>query len=191
MDIRIADIANEKYVGGAIHGASALAHLVNAVGSCSDVDVVYLDFAGIEIATASYLREAVIGFRDYCRSHRQHLYPVVANANDIVLGELDLLLRDRRDAIVACKKLRNSVPREARVIGRLDEKQALTLRFALDMREVDAPSLAAGNFDGASIGVTGWNNRLAALASKGLLIETIRGRCKYYRPVMEEMRYGG
>ena len=32
---------------------------------------------------------------------------------------------------------------------------------------------------------TAWNNRLASLAAKGLIVEESRGRAKYYRPVLE------
>jgi hypothetical protein len=38
-----------------------------------------LDFSGVAVATASFLRESVIGFRDYARQALPNIYPVVAN----------------------------------------------------------------------------------------------------------------
>src|SRR3546814_12965751 len=62
----------------------------------------FLDFAEVDIATGSFLREAVMGFRDFCRNAAGMIYPVVANANAIIEEELATYLRGRNDAIWAC-----------------------------------------------------------------------------------------
>jgi hypothetical protein len=39
----------------------------------------FLDFKGVAVATSSFLREAVIGFRDYARLSLVNVHPVAAN----------------------------------------------------------------------------------------------------------------
>jgi hypothetical protein len=67
----------------------------------------------------------------------------------------------------------------------LDEKQRVTLEAVVDAKEADAGTLQHRFRKSDEIGITGWNNRLAALVAKGLLIETQKGRGKLYRPVLE------
>ena len=53
------------------------------MSSCEPEEI-YLDFEGVEIATASFLREAVFAFRDTIRrDHRTITNLFVANANEI------------------------------------------------------------------------------------------------------------
>ena len=40
---------------------------------------------------------------------------------------------------------------------------------------------------GEKVGHTAWNNRLAALAGKGVVVETQHGRAKRYRPLLPGM----
>src|SRR5687768_8090030 len=89
----------EDALAGAPEGANALAKLISRVANLAEIEVIELDFRDIAIATSSYLRESVLGFRDYCRKSRPHLYPVVANANLKVREELEGLLKLKGDAI--------------------------------------------------------------------------------------------
>ena len=189
MQVKMIEIAEgQDAVAGSEEGAEALAKLIRQVSAIVDAGIVYLDFWGIEIATASWLRQAVVGFRDYCRGSRPNLYPAIANVNDKIVEELKVLLRS--DAVIVCDLAKDGTPRNARVIGRLEQKQEETLAAVLEVRQVDAASMARIAGPDSGIGTTGWNNRLAALAGKGLLIESRRGRGKVYRPLFEELTYG-
>ena len=63
----------------------------------------FLDFGGVQVATASFLREATLAFRDTMRSRHSNFYPVVANANEVVREELLELLRSRGDVLMTCR----------------------------------------------------------------------------------------
>ncbi|NJO33858.1 MAG: hypothetical protein HC869_12650 [Rhodospirillales bacterium] len=49
---------------------------------------------------------------------------------------------------------------------------------------ITAPELAA-RFSHQGIGPTAWNNRLSALATKGLLVERKQGKSKSFSPLLE------
>lgn len=144
----------------------------------------FLDFDGVDVATSSYLRAGVIGFRDYCRNAGLGLYPVVANASQAILDDLSLLLEQMGEAFLVCRiDFSQGSPSEVSVLGKLESKQRLTLEAVIELGEADAAALAQRANDGVRL--TAWNNRLAALVAKGLLMEDKKGRGKTYRPVLE------
>lgn len=179
----------EDTLAGATEGANALAKLISRVAEVSDTSVVLLDFRNVTIATSSFLREAVLGFRDYCRNSRPNLYPVISNANLKVREELDGLLRLKGDALVLCETNPKGNIATAVVVGKLEDKQRLTLRAVLKAGRTDAVSLSRQDRDG-KLGPTAWNNRLTSLSAKGILRESQTGRVKVYEPVVEALSYG-
>ncbi len=178
----------EDLLAGAATGAEALARLIGHFADQHEPTVVILDFSGIDIATASFLREAVLGFRDYCRNSRESLYPVLAGLGVKVREELDGLLKLKGDAFILCDLTPKGAIKNAVVIGTLDTKQQDTLNAVLRVGKADAVSLAKN--DPRTPNPTAWNNRLAGLAAKGLLRETQNGRSKIYAPVVEALTYG-
>jgi hypothetical protein len=70
-------------------------------------------------------------------------------------------------------------------IGEFDPKQRLTYDLVRTRGEIDAGQLMR-EF-GQSEGVTqpAWNNRLSALAARGLIVEVSEGRAKRYKPIFE------
>src|SRR5438132_13159225 len=42
----------------------------------------YLDFQGVAVATSSYLRAGVLGFRDHCVKARSNIFPVLARSEE-------------------------------------------------------------------------------------------------------------
>ena len=136
------------------------------------------------MATASFLRESVIGFRDYARRSLPSLYPVVANLSVAVAEELEFFVRARGDALLACDLDTNGAVIAPRLIGELDPAQRATFDAVREGGAVSAPGLAQRYAD-ARIGSTAWNNRLSALASKGLLVERRLGRAKSFSSVLE------
>jgi hypothetical protein len=190
MRLPLSDSTNLDVLAGAANGANLLARFVAATAATSGPEVVFLDFRGVQVATSSFLREAVLGFRDFCRRSRPDLYPVVANANTVVLEELADLLQRNRDALVVCSLGEGETAQRARVVGTLEDKQRVTLRAVLEAGEADAATLAKLFEKQDPIGVTGWNNRLAALAAKGILRDVRGGRSKRFRPVVEGLSLG-
>jgi hypothetical protein len=189
MNIALVTYAKTEVLAGSASGSEILSQLVGQVNRVSTPTVVVLDFDGISVATGSFLRECVLGFRDYCRRSQPNLHPVVANLTDAVAEELKYLLQSKREVLVACTLKPNGRPIQPEVIGTLEEKQKLTLDAVLELEEVDAAVLAE-RFSSEKIGITGWNNRLASLAAGGILMEVRSGRGKRYRPVVEGLKNG-
>jgi len=143
---------------------------------------IFLDFSDVAVVTASYLRESVFAFRDFVRGRRSMLYPVVANANDAIRDELLILAQSRGDAIMSCTLSHEGHVSDAVLIGNLDPKQRLAFELVNTRGETDAGELMRDFGEGLKH-ATGWNNRLAALAALGVVIEVSHGRAKRYRPL--------
>ena len=189
MRIDLRRAAGGTVLAGAVNGRALLASLVSAASTEPDhPEVVFLDFAEVEVATTSFLRESILAFRDLVRGRRSSLYPVIANANDVVTDELKEMLRARGDAILACTLGKEGKVKSSRLIGDLDPKQRLTLELVRKREETDAGELmrAYGESEGLK-NPTAWNNRLASLVNRGLLMEISRGRSKRYRNVLGEV----
>lgn len=188
MRIRLSLIGGSSVLAGGINGQVAFGRLLEAVPTPSAPTTVFLDFREIEVATASYLRESVLTFRELVRGRRSYIYPVVANANDTVTDELDELMRSRGDVLLACDLDANDRVHDPRMIGELDPKQKLTFDLVRRHGETDAGELMRtyGEAEGTRH-TTAWNNRLAALTARGLLVEISQGRAKRYRPLFGEV----
>ncbi len=185
MRVMMGDLLGTNVLAGATAGAYAMSRLIAETRDKSGA--VFLDFDGIEAATGSFLRECVLGFRDYCRRVQVDIYPVVANAPSVVEEELRDVLIASNDAFVCCGCDGSDGPLSPRVIGRLEQTQLETLRAVVEAGQADASKLSASS---ANVGITAWNNRLASLVSKGLLTERKTGRQKVYSPVVKGMSYG-
>lgn len=185
MRYRLIDLMDGQTVlSGAIPGRRLLSALIAATPSTEAPTPAFLDFRGIQVATASFLRESVIGFRDYARQSLQNIYPVVANLPAAVAEELDFFVRARGDVLLSCDLDFDGDVTAARLIGDLDPAQRATFDAVREVGAISAPELAA-RFAHQHIGPTAWNNRLSALASKGLLIERRQGKSKSFSPLLE------
>lgn len=182
---RIEDFKGTRPVlAGAEFGKQILARLIEQLPVATDEPVIVsLNFEGAPPATASWLREVIFGYRRHVRSPRSNIYPIVANASPETLEELQHLLEQPPDALPICDFSREGLISNARVIGFLEPMQRRVLE-AVGEGHATAAALAQ-HFPEQKIGATAWNNRLAALTQKGLLVERISGRTKTYEPVLK------
>jgi hypothetical protein len=178
-------VVRRSVLTGAIPGKNLLARMIAEIQRRAEPTLLFLDFTGVEVATNSFLQESILGIRDYCRSAKTNLYPVIANANDIVVEELRTMLEDHGEAMVICQLDEQGNASNAAVIGVLEEKQEITLDAVKALKRADAHALMEKFKLTEKIGITGWNNRLSSLAEKGLLMAMKKGRVKYYQPVLE------
>ena len=169
---------------GGIPGRKLQTALNAATPSVDVPTATFLDFKSVAVATSSFLREAVIGFRDYARLSLVNVYPVAANLEPAVLEELEFFLRSRNDVIWACDLDETERVNGARLLGDLDPAQRMTFDAVREFGAVTAPELAA-RFPDQSIGPTAWNNRLSGLAAKGLLVERRIGKTKSFSLLLE------
>jgi hypothetical protein len=188
MKIDLADIGGGRVLAGALAGKDALGELVRqAPSKGTSPQIILLDFVKVDVATASYIRESVLAFRDLVRGQRSNLYPLLANLNDVVRDEFVELLRVRGDAMPSCQLDPQGRANSVEVLGELDPKQKLTFDLVLQRKETDASELMREYGDSEGVKhTTAWNNRLSALVARGLIVEHSRGRAKRYRPLLPE-----
>jgi hypothetical protein len=184
MRIKLREIAKMPILAGALNGRRALNTLLDMVEKePSSPEPVFLDCSEIEVATASYLRESVLAFRDVIRGRRSKLYPVIANASDEVREELEEVLRPRGDVLMSCTLDRKGLVSQPALIGDLDPKQKITFDLVCERGETDASELMREYGENERVKQTAWNNRLVSLAGLGLIVEITQGRAKRYKPL--------
>lgn len=190
MKLALHPFATDGILAGSLVGQRVFGSLVQQVKAPAAPEVCFLDFSDVKVATLSFLRDGVLAFRNHARTQWPNLYPVVSNLSAAIEEEFSAFLQMRNDAMVMCKLGRNCKPTNPVVLGVVDGKQSTALKAVLDLHEADAPQLAQQFKASEPITTTAWNNRLAALAAKGLLIEISSGRGKRYRPVLEGLTHG-
>ena len=185
MRIDICHLAGGKEIlAGTAEGRKLLAALIEAAPAAETPEALFLDASRISVMTASFLREAIVGFRDFARNTHTNLYPVIANPSPAVLEELQFFARQRNDVFWCCDLDAESRASRAVVVGDLDAAQRDTFELVVALGHASAPQLAADK-RGSEVGVTAWNNRLSALASKGLLVARKEGKTKQFSPLLE------
>lgn len=178
----------EGILAGSIEGRKAFADLVQKTQTPGKPEVFFLDFAGIDVVTTSFLRDGPLAYRNFAREHWPYVYPVAANLSAKVFEEFDGWLTERGDAFVICRTETGEDVTDVRLIGQIDGKVLIALQHVIAQGEIDVNYLA--DQDPEKVAKTAWNNRLAALAAKGVVIEFTSGRSKRYRPVLEGLKYG-
>jgi hypothetical protein len=189
MRISMRELGNGdgQILAGAIPGRKVMAKLVKLTGREPALpEPLFLDFSGVQVATVSFLRESVLEFRDAVRGRRSNFYPVIANANDLVVDELTALVAPHGDVLMLCSLDKNGKPHQPRLAGDLDPKQRVTFDLVGQRKETDAAELMREHGDSERVKQTAWNNRLASLANLGLVVELSQGRAKRYRPLFAE-----
>ena len=178
--------AQTEICAGAVGGRELLGRLLALTArEPAAPEAVILDFAGIDVATASFLRESVLAFRDIVRGRRSEFYPVLANLNAVIREELEDLLQARGDAILSSEADDQGRFSKMTPLGKLDAKQQRLFELIGERREMDAAQLQREFGDAEGVKQTAWNNRLSALAMAGLVIELSEGRSKRYIPMFE------
>ncbi len=193
MNIDMKKVAGSSILAGASNGKNVLAKLLaTTIREPLQPEPIFFDFLRVDVATASFLRESVLMFRNVVRSQRSNLYPVIANANSDICDELhELVDGQRSDVLVACSRNESGMVKDVKLIGELEPVQRRTFDLVRELGETDAGELmrAHGTTD-RTTRTTAWNNRLASLAFLGLVVEVSEGRTKRYKPLFGDSQYG-
>lgn len=185
MKISMKKVGGSEILAGYLNGRNALTRLLEQTAvEPNGPQMVFLDFSDVEVATASFLRESVLAFRNIVRGRRSGFYPVISNANEPVHDELMELLGSRGDVMMGCVLSGDESVGDAAPIGDLDPKQRVTFDLVREHGETGAGELMRDYGESEQLkNATAWNNRLASLASLGLVVEISEGRTKRYRPL--------
>jgi hypothetical protein len=185
MKIEMRQVGGGNVLAGAVNGKVALGRLLDLVTEEPEAaELLFLDFRDVDVATASYLRESVVAFRNVIRGGDSLYYPVIANPNESIRDELLELARARGDVFMTCKLGRGGKVEGTALVGDLEAKQRQTFDLVERHGETDAGELMRRYGEREKTRhTTAWNNRLAALAALGLIVEQREGRLKRYRPL--------
>jgi hypothetical protein len=190
LRLDLAELAQQHILSGSLAGKRLFTQLVGQTHPTSEVELCFLDFEKVQVATSSFLRDSVVAYRDYVRRQYPTLYPIGVNVNGDVREELHSFLSSQRDAWIICKLDEWEQASSAAVVGHLEGRASETLMEVIKRGETDAPTLAMASDPEGTAAPTVWNNRLAALCEKGILIELNRGRPRRYKPVIEGLSHG-
>jgi hypothetical protein len=176
----------ESILAGSRAGKRLFGRLVEIIVPVRAAVPLYLDFVGIEAATASYLRESIVALNSYNLSRNNNLFVVAANAEDPVEEELEFCLKAQNGIMLSCSLGDRNQVSKVRLLGSLDSKLEPAFSYVYENGEGDAATIWQHFREQEPIKINAWNNRLAALSALGVVIEEARGRGKYYRPVVME-----
>lgn len=189
MRLDVAELAGLSILSGAPSGRELFGKLVAMLPPEPDTpELLFLDFGKVQVATASFLRESVLQFRDFVRGRKSNLYPVVANAASDIIDEIFELVQPRGEVIMTCNIGDDGAVVRSRHIGKLDPMQKVTFDLVNSQGETTASKLVESQ--SGDIKATAWNNRLASLSNLGLISEQAQGRAKTYRPLFSGGRDG-
>jgi hypothetical protein len=175
----------DPILAGRLAGQRAFVAALDHLPELGEPSLVLLDFGGVDLATSSFLSAVMVPLRDHLRQRRQPGYAVAANLADKVREEIEETLRRSGDAFLTCAADASGHITDVQLVGRLDEKLLETLKLVTRKGETTAATLHDESRTVDTVGATAWNNRLASLAAKSLVVEIVQGRTKKYRPVLE------
>jgi hypothetical protein len=176
---------DEPVLAGRLSGKRAFLAALEKLPEMAEPTLVLLDFAGVDLATSSFLSESVLPLRDHLRLRGQPGYVIAANLNDDVREEIEEMLRRSGDALFTCATTAAGQIGNVQLCGKLEDKLHETLSLVSRTGETTAARLHEESRIADPVGATAWNNRLASLATKRLVVEILQGRTKKYRPVLE------
>jgi hypothetical protein len=175
-----------KRLQGRLHGRRDFARLCELMSAASPGEVVYLDFAGVDLVTGSWVHAALVPLIRWAADERNDLFPVIFNARSEWLDDLALVAEFAHQCYLVAEGQPAS---RARLVGSLDPGQRTTLEALLELDEATGAELERQR-PGDGIKATAWNNRLRDLYEKRLLRRVRHGREQRYSPVVQEVMLG-
>lgn len=194
---------------GATQGEEMLRPLLQSLTADADGlvagsgELVILDFAGIQSATASYLKATIIRLLklSQCAAEEAtsgrpgesipplNIYPCVHGLSDEVRDELREVLASQRCVCLEASAWNATQATRAALYGPLETPLWNTLQKLTSTGGATASSLCDSNPE-ESINVTAWNNRLADLFRSRLVRRVRQGRPWLYTSIAGEVHRG-
>lgn len=165
---------------GVSRARKLLASLIARTADEQPKGVLILDFDGVGDASASFLRESILAYRDWARAYEPELYPVLANISDAVREEFNTLLRDRGQAMPGCRLDAAGEPVEAEVLGALELGLSETLAMVRERGTVTLEDLRQAS----EAKSTTLSNRIASLIRQGFVVTTQEPKRRAYSFVL-------
>jgi hypothetical protein len=200
---------NRPIASGAHTGrthADLIKRAIADVESPDDGLIVAIDFSGIEIVTASYIKATVLCLATCGRLHAGALtageqktldwssveplnvFPLVVEASEDVRSEIDEVFGRRGLACVCIQSLTMDAA-EGKILGNVDPAIARTLQSLRGQSETTAEELHA-SFPSEGVNITAWSNRLAELLRLRIARRKREGKTWRYQPLAQTLIYG-
>src|SRR5580692_845088 len=112
----------EPILAGRLSGKRTFLRILEEMPALNAPVVLLVDFRGAELATSSFLSEAILPLRDHLRSRQPPAYVVTANLNDKIAEEFEELLTRAGDAMLICDSAPGGAVGNVRLLGKLEEK---------------------------------------------------------------------
>ncbi|WP_448657761.1 hypothetical protein ACPVPU_09820 [Sphingomonas sp. CJ99] len=187
MIVSIRQQCDDAVCAGSHAGRELLGKLLALTsGEPQSPSPLFLDFRGIEVATVSFVRESALALRDFLRARKSNYFPVLANVNEQIQDEFEIILSLKNEAFLHCHLQSDGRVTNIKMLGSLDERLRHVFGLIQERGEIDAGELQREFGAAEGVQQTAWNNRLAALAAAGLVTETSRGRAKRYWSLLKE-----
>jgi len=187
MQIRMAKEFG-KHLQGKLPGKRHFARLCDLLSDAPPGSLVYLEFAGVQLVTGSWVNALFVPFFQWASNEETDLFPIICNAQKAWLDELALVAEWTHRCFVVAQG--TVPPRRGTLIGPMDPGQRSTLKAVVELGETTGADLVRKR-SAEGVKATAWNNRLKDLYSKRLLRREKRGREQFYSPVIEEIRLDG
>lgn len=185
MKTDIANITCTPVLGGAVAGRALFAALSTLAQDRPPSPTGWLwDCQGVQVISASFVRESLVSMRALLRAQRSTLIPVIVNATVDVREDLHNAFTVANDAILIATADAAGRLSDIALLGAIDAHLQETFTLVAERGETDAKDLKEltdARPGAVPIVQTAWNNRLAKLAELGALVEIPHGRAKRYR----------
>jgi hypothetical protein len=171
--VDLAGLIGRHSAWGTAEGTRVFADLNVRLLPLSDGTVVRLNFQGLDLADASFLREAVV---ETIRKHRPRLLFVAEGLTDVdILANLEMALDKRGECLINRGTHRSKVlgrklsAEEARALATVEAEGELTSK---DLRASGEDTAGAGGKERKGLKASTASSRLAALWRAGLIERT-------------------
>ena len=185
----VAAIYGSKTLAGTVAGKAFFPKLLEVAADMPVGAVLAIDFRKTDLVTASFFRSSFKPLRDYAR-RQADFYLVYVCRERATIEEVQAYAEDVADAFLFADIDATGEFAHPFLVGTIESKQLAALVALGELGEADAPTLLKKFPDPSVSSSNAWNNRLAALSEKGLVIERVEGRSKVYRPILKEIRLG-
>lgn len=192
---------------GATMGQQHIAPLVDALrGSRHVSQVILLDFAGIEVTNASYLKATALWLLRGGIAHADvederirtapagleafNVFPVAMNLSGEVREEFDTLLRSERLPFLAVESSEGDRIVRAVQMGHLEPALEETMTALSEEQRATATALCERYPRKPPIKPSAWSNRLSELHRLRLARREREGRQWFYMSLADEVQHG-
>ena len=187
MRTKIAKVLGTSVLAGSPQGRDAMLRLKVLVERPQARPTAWLwDCQGVDACSHSFGRECFVTLQAFLRAQRSTLWPVIANASVDLSDDFRVIWKEAGTGIVTCRCDAAGRTSDVGLLGAVEPHLEATFGLVLARGATDARELKEAHEADMGIGQTAWNNRLAALAAMGALVEEPAGRVKRYRPIVGE-----